>query len=607
MSTLDDDVERAIASHPALRFAKLFRNICLLGGIVALASGVVSHAIVWHGIVATYAIALGAWMGSAMPRNVRSAVLINMALENISRGRFEDAEALHARLPAKMRRSVMLALAIQRAWIAFDRGDAAASIEHATTAIAIRPGLRTRDVDRMARSAAYARRAIAHAALGHALDATRDADEVERAELAAPDVLALASLARALVLAKASDAVGLAAHLKRDGALLAEESRPRERALVRALRQMVHRRGSATPYREPAATTRPEDRSPLAEWLDAVAPGAAEFAPAAALHNGSMNEPPRIAAHVEPLSLRPRRNFVGTWWKRGLILWGVLILVFLGIWQVLQPSPQSHAGRGDDTAEQASNEDVDEGPAAGTATAPPSRASVAGVTIAICVSLLGVLRWRQAVNLRRLVRAQAAMARGNLEQAGATFAALVKNRNPVTAGAAYLGLARIAERRAEWAAVVAATDGGLERTLGSSTSRAGASDYLIPGLIVMRALALASSGKSEEADAARALLARAYPSYGLAASAHYRLALIAAVNARDWQRAVAVARTRTPALSLTIREDLLTDVVLATTGTLPEDELRRIDAELQDDAQTRHWIDAVAPDLRARVDAVAVA
>jgi hypothetical protein len=50
-------------------------------------------------------------------------------------------------------------------------------------------------------------------------------------------------------------------------------------------------------------------------------------------------------------------------------------------------------------------------------------------------------------------------------------------------------LARIAERRADWPAVLAATDAELQRTLGRPTARAGASDYLIPGLIVIRALA----------------------------------------------------------------------------------------------------------------------
>jgi hypothetical protein len=606
MASLDEAVKRAVASHPGTRFGRLVWICAAVAGASWIAIAVVDHD-ARQLVYMVGAVLLGGWVWLTLRRGVRSAVILNMAVERVSRGRFDDAEALHAQLSpaAKVRGSSARSLAIQRAWIAFERGDAAAAIEHATTAIAIRPSLAAWIHDRMLRVAGYARRAVAHASLGHELEATRDADEVERSPFAGPDVLALASLARALLLAKRADYAGLATHLRRDETLLAEDLRPGERALVRALRQMARSGGNESPYRRPAKAPDPGDRTPLAAWLESVVPGAAEFAPAPALYVGSTEERARIAPDVQPSSLGPRRGFWGSPGRRFLLLWALLVVMFLAIWQVLQSGQRQGAESVDDTAGQASNDEPGEPP---PAPAPwTSTALVVGPTIAVVLILLGGIVWHQLVVGRRLLRARGDMVRGREEQARATLAALAKSRYPLVAASAQFELARFAERRAEWDTVLAAVDAGIQRAVRNPGARVAAADYLIPGLVVMRALALAASGRAAESEAARALLDRDYPSYGFAAYAHYRVALVAAAHAGDLERAIAVARTRTPALPLTIREDLLTDVVLAATGSLPETELRRIAAELQDDAPSRNWIDAVAPRLRRELDARAAA
>jgi hypothetical protein len=320
-----------------------------------------------------------------------------------------------------------------------------------------------------------------------------------------------------------------------------------------------------------------------------------------------MAVPARVAADVKPASLGTRRGAWGTFGRGTLIVWVLLIVMFLAIWQVLQPRQKQGAEAVDDTAGQTSNDELSEPPPAPVPTPWTSTAVVEGASFAVALFLVGGLLWHQLIVGRRLMRARADLARGRHEQACATFADLAKSRYPLVAAAAQLDLARVAERRGEWSTVLAASDAGIKQTLGNSSARVTAADYLIPGLVVIRALALAASGRAAEAEAARALLDRDYPSYGLAAYAHYRLALIAAAHEGDLERAAAVARTRTPALPLTIREDLLTDVALAVTGSLPETELRRIAAELQNDTASRDWIDGVAPRLRREFDARAAA
>jgi hypothetical protein len=94
------------------------------------------------------------------------------------------------------------------------------------------------------------------------------------------------------------------------------------------------------------------------------------------------------------------------------------------------------------------------------------------------------------------------------------------------------------------------------------------------------------------------VIASDYPAYVGMGAAEFRTGLLVAVREGDLPGARRVAMTRTPSLTLTLRDDMLADVVLAASTDMTADERERIDAELSDDAELRAWIDAVAPDLR---------
>lgn len=69
---------------------------------------------------------------------------------------------------------------------------------------------------------------------------------------------------------------------------------------------------------------------------------------------------------------------------------------------------------------------------------------------------------------------------------------------------------------------------------------------------------------------------------------------------RDAARAV--ARARTPELPITLRDETLADLVLATAPHgASREEQERVDTEIREDLTIRTWIDAVAPDLRGEL------
>ena len=72
-----------------------------------------------------------------------------------------------------------------------------------------------------------------------------------------------------------------------------------------------------------------------------------------------------------------------------------------------------------------------------------------------------------------------------------------------------------------------------------------------------------------------------------------------ALKRGDLDDARVIARERTPELPITLRDETLADLILATAPHgASRDEQERIDTEIREDLTIRTWIEAVAPELR---------
>ncbi|MEA2747482.1 MAG: hypothetical protein QOI41_1625 [Myxococcales bacterium] len=202
------------------------------------------------------------------------------AQQALTRGRFDEVEALHAKVPAhSLRRgSVARTVAVQKALVALFRGSPEGAIAALGPAVASETRFGWRQVERMHMAGAFGVRALAYAMTGDAARAEADAAATEAIGEALPAALARARLARRVILSRSGDMTALASELAKDGSLLLEHTMPRERALVRALRKMARGRGRSV-YREPSKPSDAgNDPGALASWIAQVAPEAAAYA-----------------------------------------------------------------------------------------------------------------------------------------------------------------------------------------------------------------------------------------------------------------------------------------------------------------------------------------
>ncbi|HWL88910.1 MAG TPA: hypothetical protein VNO21_24065 [Polyangiaceae bacterium] len=237
-------------------------------------------------------------------------------------------------------------------------------------------------------------------------------------------------------------------------------------------------------------------------------------------------------------------------------------------------------------------------PPAETKKDEPQDLSLYFILLAVGGVAFAVFRLRAVRTERRWRVAIQDMARGNDARASEELTHLTKSRLPMFASLAHLALAGLAERRADWDACLSHCEKGLA---GIGTNRRLYSDYLLPELIATRALALAATSRAAEAEAQRALLQSQFPAFARAGGAHFRVQLMSAIRASDFDAAAAIARGRTLDLPLPLRDDVLADVVLAASAGATVDEVDRIARELREDEPLRAWIDAVAPGLRNRM------
>lgn len=532
----------------------------------------------------------GLFLGPAVQR-------LNASWNQIALGELTEAERL---LDAGViqRIPVVRGLASQHhAIIAMRRGDTALALAHAERAATVKIGWIWRGALRMNRVRALALRALLRAASGDAAGAREDAEAVRTAIRSAPQGLATlggeedsllaamarAELAEAIVLERTGGRDALREHLARCRELLIEGSPRRERALVRAYERMLASK-STTPYRRHReGASAAGEEPPLADWMERFSPSAAAHAVAApAPITASESEPVAPAASAKPASPRAKASLAARM-KKLLPLVGLLIpllIVPVEAWM----SDAHDEGTSDAQGEETGDADDEEG----SSSAPlwPMALLFAGVAL-----YLGNMRRLQ----RRLELGLAQLARRDLEAASATFASLSESSLSLVTAQARLALARLAARRADFAAAFAHADAGIAHLAGRF-GRVAASDIVYPELVAERAFAMAASGKSEEAAAEVSVLRPPFP---FLARTRFRVGLLSLVREGRLDDAARLVAASSQDLPIDPRVELLADLVAAAapSATPTAAAIERVERELRADPDARKWIEAVAPGL----------
>ncbi len=573
------------AQHPS---ARLQSRRMLYGAAAYVVFGLVAFPLVGSTVGTTFVAGGGLFLWGALrlARRGRALQCHNAAVERIMRGQVDEAEALLNRIPPASRwRHLGRAIGLQRALIAFYRGDAELAVSLATAAIAVpyaRFQLLLRSYEEMHQARLLAIRALSYASMGQAVLAESDATASEASPGASPDVLARAALARAVTLARSNTTEALAVHLGQTGGLMLEFLTPRERAVVRALRRLARARRKSI-YREAA---RPDDAASeearLAAWIGKLAPGAQAFvvegaghATAMPAHTAGAPASPEAVREVQQARKRAQKTAGMSARKTTVILWVLLVLLFASIWQFLTPA-STVAGE----------------------SAPSWALAATLLTLAILFVVVFARRSAFLGGHRQLLAAQRDIARGRTDVAMRTLEALTRTSQDTNSAAAHLAMAYLAERSSKWTEAIDHCSRGIARLSKSALLKAHSSDVLFPELLSTRAFALVACGREAEAAAEMAVVSAECPSYVHAARAHFRVALLSAVRAGDLAKAADLARGRAPELPLSLRDDMLADLILAATSVVSKDERERINGELDDDAALRAWIDDVGPGLR---------
>jgi hypothetical protein len=490
--------------------------------------------------------------------------LVATARSRLQRGDVEAARTALARLPAreisKQSRVARATFALQAA-IAWHDGDAHEAESAASKAIAIPPRRSDPSYDGYYLAFAHAMRALARAALGRAADADADAAAAETMKPRTADVFVRIHLARAIAFARAENRAGLASTFAALGVWPIEWLAPRERSLLRALRRMAHTRRN--PYRESAGDDGVSTSDVFAAWIARIVPNAPVHAVGAQ----------RRAQAPGPAKTNAQRSRI---WNAAAVSLVVLAVAhfFLGVvWDGAKENPPPL----------------------------PWPFAFSGLTIAaLLVGRVVLHRRNDQERARALYAALFALARNDAD-ARAQMDALVALPDPATRAWGHYGLGQLAERSADWSAVVDRCNRGLAAINASATLRAWFSDTLLPAFLGGRAWAHAALGKKTEAQADLDLLAREPPSYSGFEAYRFGVALMSAVRDQDMEAAGRVARTRVVDVPLGVKCEMLADIVAATVDGAPEGEIARLEAELRENALLCAWIDAVAPSMRARL------
>jgi hypothetical protein len=599
-------MSRAMPTHAYHRVAT---RQMVAGGVIAAGGALVTLQGTALAVAGAAFVVLGgglAYLGLHSRRQTAAVLLNNAAFDLVGRGRISEAEALLSTIRVT-EGNVRRAVETQRAVIALRRGDGVLAEQHANAAISSPPHWLTRHAEGSQVAMGIAIRAFARATQGKESEALADVQAVRAAD-ATPESLARVALAEAVVLAKKDDRDALARVL-RSAAPLVDFMAPRERSLIRALRRMVEVRPGSI-YREAARPTEPSREEPLVgEWVSKILPEAAAFVPEA---ERSAETPVLAAPNPDPYgapmaagsSAIQREATAKATSRRGgrvVAVWAALVVLFLTIWQFLTPVSSSSSAPSERGAHH---------PATVHAAAEPTFPFALVSVFAVVV--VAVFFGRIALGLRRARASEASLraagrklGEGSAAECARQLEALAAGRSDGPAASAHLMLAALAERRGDLAAALRQCDAGLSRISRLPALRAISSDILVPELIAERAFVLAVSGDPRQADAELATLAREHPTFAYMTRSVFRVRLIQALRAGDRDGAVRLSRERTLELPVSRRDEMLADIVLATSGGRRLDgEVERLLTELAEDQELSAWIDLMAPGIRNALGAL---
>lgn len=485
-----------------------------------------------------------------------------------------DALAASSWIPTATRRLI----AIQRGLVAVRRGDVRAARAPLDEAIALPPARDEPDAAYQ-RAGALALRAFALASSGAHDEALADVAAVRASAAASEDARARASLAEALVLERRGEREALRELLARDRRLLREATHPRERAIARALERLA-RTPRVTPYRVVESSVESGDEPTVETWLARVAPGLASFAEP----RRARGEAPDLAAPAptERGIAAVRASRIGG----GAPMWPLVLLAFGAFGGLAWLMTGAGIGA----------------PMHADVGAPAAGGSVSLPDVVLLAVLSGAgfglgSKWLRRRKQR--LRLASVRAGGDVEAAADELRALTRGEDDASAAQAHLLLADRAEREGRWADVLADAEAGLVRV--ATPAARGATGLLAPDLIGLRAFALAVVGRTDEAEAELASIARGYPHYPRAL---FRVRLVQLVRAGRLADAAAHVESVAADLPLSLREELLADLVraVAAPGGVTRAEAVRLADELAEDEGLRPWILGVAPGVLARFE-----
>ncbi len=551
------EVLDAAKAHPGRKLARV--QIVWAAGVILFAAILAVFLSPVAGISMVAVASVFVWSSLIMSRSVLEVSLLNHALDACRRGEREDAAALvdaaaarpHSRLAART-------VAGHRALLALDAGDAKAAEKHATDGLAVSLGWIGRDLARTQITWLSSLRALARASLRDDAGAKADADRACDVRHAAPVTYACGELARAIVAANEDRKPEVREILERCAPVM-DDVGGRERALARGLARFAAER-KRTIYRHPAKTAEPDASNWLAPTTNKSS--VAAFEPTSA----------EVPLSSVPRAIKPARAR----WKYA-VLWAALVLMFLAIWQVLNPSVPPSAAT----------------PRVEVDAADPFWFSGQVLGPFFCVVFMGLLALNtMRATRQRTVRREATL--GALRGERSALAALESQAKGRSAEAA-LVLARIAERSGDFTGALARCEEGLAYTLSPLAMRAMSYDLLSPALTAERAFCLAALGRLDEATIVIGSMPNAR-TYAHAGTAHFRVRLALALVRGDRGSALAIARTRGDALALPSRDAFLVDLLEATEGRGADDEeWSRLHAELAADPALAKWIEHFMP------------
>jgi hypothetical protein len=550
-----------------------------LGATVGVAMAIVGGLLVGLGILVRMS-------GDAVPT-------VNRAFNAALAGRAAEAEALLDEAEARYQLPyIRRVIDLQRAGLAVRKGDLDAALPRVEAAIARRPGLLSAQQDRIHIAGAHAMRALIRASKGDRAGARADIAFVRASGEAPPEALARAEVAEAIAIEGEGDREALAAHLAKERRLLLDYTAPRERAVVRAYQRML-KAPKTTVYRRAAPRdeeARAGDEPTVADWIAKIAPAAAPFVRVARPSGSPAITAPEAGREVEPGLLKvaeerlrgARAGAVRLRAAKVLLLWVLLVALFVAIWQLLDTEPQARH-------------------AVNAAPAVPSALflNVLGTALpALFVGIVVLGTVRAVKQGRRTLEAAQGIAKGDA-RAIADFEALTKVRQPSVQAQAHFELARVAERKADFAEALKRCDLGIAAATASEATRTVTSAILLPDLIAERAFVLATTDRHDKALAEMAVLAERFPSYPYRARAELVVALVQRVRKGDLEGAAALVEGRAEDMPLSLRHETLADLVRATVH--PEaagaGEIERLKEDLRVDPELRAWLEAVAPAL----------